>query len=88
MKKQPHTVGAFQLDLTDEVWPVCLLKFKRELDHGGTGRYLEVRVADPDIVDSVGKILHQSGGRIVRMDKLSDCYRILIHRKDPARDEF
>jgi TusA-related sulfurtransferase len=74
-----------RLDLTHEGWPVCLLKFKHELDRVAPGRYLEVVVADPDIVDSLGRILHPSGGRIIRMDKAGDRYRILIHLRESAR---
>jgi TusA-related sulfurtransferase len=68
------------LDLTDDVWPVCLLKFKSELDHVAAGCFFEVVVADPDVVQSVVSILQHYGGRIIRIDKARGRYHLLICR--------
>jgi TusA-related sulfurtransferase len=73
-------------DLTDEVWPVCLLKFKGELDRVPSGGLLEVVVADTDVIDSVAEILRHAAGRILRINKGADDYRILIQREASSND--
>ena len=84
MNRGRQTTNVYQLDLTDEVWPVSLLKFKQHLDQLAVDQVLEVKVADPDVVDSLDKILRHAADRIIRIDKQSDCYRILIQRQDAA----
>jgi TusA-related sulfurtransferase len=78
MNNARQNSGKHQLDLTREAWPACLLKFKSELDQVAAGCLIEVEVTDADVVDSVGQILQRTAGRIIRIAKEMDRYRILI----------
>jgi TusA-related sulfurtransferase len=86
MDRGRQTTGTYQLDLTEEAWPLCLLKFKSQLDRVEAGRFLEVMVADPDVLDSLDKILRHDAGRIIQIEKEQDRYRILIQRQGSAVD--
>jgi TusA-related sulfurtransferase len=81
MDIEEHTTGKYVLDLTREVWPWCLLTFKSHFDHMKAGHLIEVLLTDPDVINSVDMMMRHLDGRIIRIEKKIDHYRILIQRK-------
>lgn len=81
MEYESHTSSKHMLDLTREVWPWCLLRFKKHFDRMEAGRLMEVLLTDPDVIHSVDMMMHHLDGRIMHIEKEHDHYRILIQRK-------
>jgi TusA-related sulfurtransferase len=81
MDIERHITGKNVLDLTREVWPWCLLKFKSHFDRVEAGHLIEVLLTDPDVINSVDIIVRHADGRIIRIEKEHDHYRFLIQRK-------
>ena len=81
MDSERQTSSKRVLDLTREVWPWCLLRFKRHFDRMEAGRLMEVLLTDPDVIHSVDMMMNHLEGRIMHIEKEHDHYRILIQRK-------
>ena len=81
MDSERQTSSKRVLDLTREVWPGCLLRFKRHFDRMEAGRLMEVLLTDPDVIHSVDMMMHHLDGCIMHIEKEHDHYRILIQRK-------
>ena len=81
MDNERHKTGKNVLDLTQEVWPWCLLTFKSHFDGMEAGCLMEVLLTDPEVINSVDMILRHAEGRIIRIMKECDHFRILIQRK-------
>jgi TusA-related sulfurtransferase len=75
------------LDLTDVVWPICLLRFNEILGSRPPGSTLEVRIRDPLVFDNVKTIVHNSEHQITRIDQASDCFHICIRKSDTRVNE-
>lgn len=69
-----------KLDLLGVVTPICLLKSKEALGRMHPGEVLEIWVQDPEVIESLSKILEHSGDRLEGSFKEKDSYRILVRK--------
>ena len=69
-----------KLNLVGIAWPVCLLKFKTEVNDLCTDEILDVLTQDPDVVASIKMIVDRSKDALINQQREGDVYRMSIRK--------
>jgi len=69
-----------KLDLIHMISPLCLLKCKSALSGLNRGEVLEVWLQDPEVVESIKKIIGLSSDRIIGTDKDNGRFCLFIEK--------
>lgn len=69
-----------KLDLLGIVTPICLLKSKEALTKMSPGEKLEIWVEDPEVIQSLSKILERSGDGVEGVSQDKGIYRFLVRK--------
>ena len=70
----------FKLDLIHMISPLCLLKCKSALNRLNSGEVLEIWLQDPEVAESIKKIITLSNDRIVGTDADNERFRVFIKK--------
>ncbi len=70
-----------ELDLIGIAWPVCLLKFKTELNNLGSCEVMDVLAQDPEVVENIVMIIERSEDTLIDRRKDGKIYRLTVRRK-------
>jgi TusA-related sulfurtransferase len=68
------------LNLIGVISPVCLLECKSVLAEMAVGAELEVLLRDPEVVETLVKIIERSHDRLVQCDWQGDHFRIILKK--------
>ncbi len=70
-----------ELDLIGIAWPVCLLKFKTELNNLDSCEKMDVLAQDPEVVENIVMIIERSEDTLIDRRKDGKIYRLTVRRK-------
>ncbi len=70
-----------QLDLSGIAWPVCLLKFKTELNNLDSCEVMDVLAQDPEVVENIVMIIERSEDTLIARRRNGEIYRLSVRRK-------
>ena len=69
-----------KLDLIHIISPLCLLKCKSALNGLNRGEVLEVWLQDPEVVESIKKIIAFSNDRVIGNDQKNGHFCLYIEK--------
>ncbi len=75
-----------ELNLTDDFFPVCLMKFKNALNLMRPGDCMDVLVADREIADALEDIICQNDDTKVIRNKRRYHYRLRFIKNDKNKN--
>ena len=68
------------LNLSEIVWPICLLKCDAALRQLGVGEALDLVVKDVDLIDALSRIIKMHPDLTYEISKVGDHYHIMVNR--------
>jgi TusA-related sulfurtransferase len=75
-----------KLNLSEIVWPICLLKCDAALRQLSAGCELELMVNDVDLIDALCRIINAQPDLIYEINQAENHYHIRVHRFQRAAE--
>jgi TusA-related sulfurtransferase len=70
-----------EINLSDIVWPVCVLRCHEALKQLQPGEDLNLTVCDPDVVHNILLLIKSQPDLRFKQSQQLESYRIMVHRK-------
>lgn len=68
-----------KLNLSEIVWPICLLKCDAALRQLSVGGELDLMVKDVELIDAVSRIINSHPNLTYEINQVGDHYHIMVH---------
>ncbi len=69
-----------KLDLTEVLWPECLLQCKSALDNMGSGKEIDILVNDVDVLVNLSLLIEHSQCEIMKKHQSGNCYQMHVKK--------
>ncbi len=69
-----------RIDLSGVICPLNFVKTKLELEEMEQGQILEVILDDGEPIKNVPRAVKEEGHRIVKVEKIGNCFKLLIKK--------
>lgn len=68
-----------RLNLSEIVWPICLLKCDAALRQLSIGEALDLVVKDVELIDALSRIINSHPDLTYKINQVGDHYHIMVH---------
>ena len=75
-----------KMNLSEIVWPICLLKCDAALRQLRVGEELDLVVKDGELIDAVCRIITGHPNLTHEINQIGDHYHIMVHRLQMATE--